>query len=387
MPADQRPGKLKPLRRAAMRVPDESATPTPSHPRREEGEGPPAWLVAITLAIGAGLAWVYQSYLGNLGASATAAATAFAPRALLAAGIVLGAIVLAGIVRMVLRRALPKGKRRRSLGALVRFGIYLVAAIAALSVLAPGQLSALAVSLGLVGFGVTLALQKPLLNAVGWLTINAQGLYGVGDRIKVGEARGDVLHVGLMTTVLWEVEGELGRPTGRRVSFGNHLALEESVVNYSADLPYNWNQVEVPVAKEADWGLAERILLEVADEVVGNARMAARVREYEHAMARSALRYHLPTHPTVSIKMADDESSAVFRLRYLVHLDEQSRTRTALLRRIYQEFRKHPARLPVVYVRNQQMALDRHGMPANAWGPQDQEPVREPEEVEAVRRE
>src|SRR5207244_8946127 len=115
------------------------------------------------------------------------------------------------------------------------------------------------VGLGLVGFGVTLALQKPLLAAVGWLNINAQGLYTVGDRIKVKEVRGDVLKVGLLTTILWEIEGELGRPTGRRVSFGNQLVLEKPIVNYTADLPYNWNMLHIAVAKEADWDLAEGI--------------------------------------------------------------------------------------------------------------------------------
>jgi small-conductance mechanosensitive channel len=247
------------------------------------------------------------------------------------------------------------------------------------------------VSLGLVGFGVTLALQKPLLATVGWVNINAQGLYGVGDRIEVGDVRGDVIHVGVLTTVLWEVEGELGRPTGRRVSFGNQLVLEEPVVNYTADLPYNWNMLHIPVAREADWDLAREILLRVADEVVGNERMARRVREYERVMARNALRYDLPDKPTVSLKLADDFSFVDMRLRYLVHLDEQSATRTALLRRIHEEFRRHPARLPVAYVRNQQMTLDRHGLPANAWGPGDQEPPGEPQEpprseaVEAVR--
>jgi small-conductance mechanosensitive channel len=263
-----------------------------------------------------------------------------------------------------------------------------VAVLAALSTLVPGQLSGLVVSAGLVGFGVTLALQKPLLSIVGFVNINAQGLYAVGDRIKVGEVRGDVLHVGLLTTVLWEVEGELGRVTGRRISFANSEALEEPVVNYSADLPYNWNQVEVPVAKEGDWDLARDILLRVGDEVVGNERMARRVQEYERVMAHNALRYDLPDHPTVSLKLAEDHSYIVARLRYLVHLDEQSATRTKLVARIYEEFRKHPRRLPPVYVRNQQMAIDRHGMPANAWGPGDQEPAREAdeEEVQAVPR-
>jgi small-conductance mechanosensitive channel len=366
-------------------VPDEAATPTSTKPEPHgHGEGPRAWLVALTLSLVGGLAWLYQAYLGDLPGAALATIQPMLPRLLLAAALLLVAVVLAGLLRLGLSRAMPSGRRRRTLGALVRYAIYLVAALVAISALAPGQLSGLVVSLGLVGFGVTLALQTPILGAVGWLTINVQGLYAVGDRIRVGDVKGDVIHVGLLTTVLWDLEGELGRPTGRRVSFGNQLVLELPVVNYSADLPYNWNEVEVPVAKEGDWDLAESILLRLAGEVVGDERMARRVREYEQAMARNALDYDLPDRPTVTMKLAEDHSFLVLRLRYLVALDEQSRTRTELMKRIHAEFAKHPRRLPLVYTRNQQMAIDRHGMPANAWGPQDKEPAREPEEIEAV---
>ncbi|MCA1814292.1 MAG: mechanosensitive ion channel family protein [Halobacteriales archaeon] len=369
-------------------MPDEASTPTPARDEQHDhGEGPPGWMVALTLVFVGAIVVVYQQYLGDLAVALAGSVRAALPRALLAIGILLAGIVAAGLLRMALRHVLPVGRRRRTIGGLLRYGIYLVAAIAALSALAPAQLSGFVVGLGLVGFGVTLALQTPILCAVAWLTVNAQGLYAVGDRIRVGEVRGDVIHVGLLTTVLWEIEGELGRPTGRRVSFGNNQVLEQAVVNYTADLPYNWNQVDVPVAKEGDWDLARDILLRIADEVVGNERMAQRVRDYERAMAHHALWYDLPDHPTVTMKLADDNSYILMRLRYLAHLDEQSKTRTELVRRIFAEFRKHPRRLPVVYTRNQQQALDRHGMPANAWGPEDQEPPREGEEpVQAVPR-
>lgn len=367
---------------------DDSGTAAPTqapHEHAPPDDGPPPWLVLATLFVVLGMVAAYQAYLGDLAASAWAAARDALPRLALAGGILLVAFGLIGALRSALRRAVPEPRRQRTLGAMTRYAIYAIAAVAALAALAPGELTGFVLGLGLIGFGLTLALQTPILGVVGWLLINVQGLYAVGDRIRVGEARGDVLQVGLLATVLWEIEGQLGRPTGRRISFGNHLVLQEVVVNYSADLPYNWNDIEIPVAKEGDWHLARDILLRAADEVVGRERMAARVAEYEQHMARNALRYELPRHPTVNMRLADDHSFLILRLRYLVHLDEQSVTRTRLLDRIWGEFQQHPARLPLVYTRNQQMALDRYGMPANAWGPQDQAPQPEPDEAEPGR--
>ena len=57
------------------------------------------------------------------------------------------------------------------------------------------------------GFAITFALQQPLLSLVGWLYIVSKRPYGVGDRVEIGDSRGDVIEVGFLTTTLWEAGG------------------------------------------------------------------------------------------------------------------------------------------------------------------------------------
>jgi small-conductance mechanosensitive channel len=51
------------------------------------------------------------------------------------------------------------------------------------------------------------ALQKPITSFIGWLYLLIRKPYQVGDRIRIGEASGDVVDVGYLDTTLWEFGG------------------------------------------------------------------------------------------------------------------------------------------------------------------------------------
>jgi len=60
--------------------------------------------------------------------------------------------------------------------------------------------------------------------------------YRVGDRIKIGDATGDVIDVSYLDTTLWEFGGEYlssDHPSGRLIKFPNSNVLNEAVYNYS----------------------------------------------------------------------------------------------------------------------------------------------------------
>jgi small-conductance mechanosensitive channel len=54
------------------------------------------------------------------------------------------------------------------------------------------------VTLGVVGAGVAVALQDLLASMAGAFAITLSRLFVVGDRIQVGETRGDVIDIGLL---------------------------------------------------------------------------------------------------------------------------------------------------------------------------------------------
>src|SRR5439155_1236689 len=76
--------------------------------------------------------------------------------------------------------------------------------------------------------------------------------YQVGDRVKIGDATGDVIDVGYLDTTLWEFGGDYlstDHPTGRVIRFPNEKVLDTMVWNYSWPLfPYVWNEIKFQIA-------------------------------------------------------------------------------------------------------------------------------------------
>lgn len=128
-------------------------------------------------------------------------------------------------------------------------------------------------SLGLVGFGLTFALQQPILNLVGWITIFFKGTYKENDRIEVvsgngDKIRGDVIEIGLMTTTLNGLVGDSETKSQKTVSFPNQLVLTSELRNYSWDSNYILDELEVSITYESDLDAATKIIEKSVSEVV-----------------------------------------------------------------------------------------------------------------------
>src|SRR2546423_5425907 len=63
------------------------------------------------------------------------------------------------------------------------------------------------ISVGVVSIIVGLAVQTPMTSFIGWIYILVRRPYRVGDRIKIGDATGDVIDVSYIDTTLWEFGG------------------------------------------------------------------------------------------------------------------------------------------------------------------------------------
>ena len=95
----------------------------------------------------------------------------------------------------------------------------------------------------------------------GYLLILRGGMFNIGDRIKMGGVRGDVIRIGFIQTTIME----MGQPpaeqsekprmwvearqySGRIVSVSNAMIFDEPVYNYSRDFPYIWEEMHIPVS-------------------------------------------------------------------------------------------------------------------------------------------
>lgn len=165
--------------------------------------------------------------------------------------------------------------------------------------------AALASAAGLFTAGLAFALQRVVTAFAGYLVLLRGNTFSVGDRIRMGGIRGDVVALKFLQTVIME----MGQPeeddssgtawvharqyTGRLVHVSNANIFDEPVYNYSHEFPYIWEEMRLPVPYNADCSRAESILLEAARQHTQDiAKMSEEVlRDLEHryVMSRTEL--------------------------------------------------------------------------------------------------
>jgi small-conductance mechanosensitive channel len=119
--------------------------------------------------------------------------------------------------------------------------------------------------LGLLSAGLAIALKDLVANMAGWLFIIWRRPFLVGDRIQIGEHRGDVIDLRLFQFSLLEIGNwvDAEQSTGRIIHIPNGRVLNEPLANYNRAFPHIWEELPVLVTFESDWRAAKRILLEV----------------------------------------------------------------------------------------------------------------------------
>src|SRR3989344_8991050 len=119
------------------------------------------------------------------------------------------------------------------------------------------QVGSLITSLGLIGFGITFALQKPILNFVGWLTIVFNKTYKLGDVVSINNTNGRVYDIKAMYTNVSELDS-IGDPTGKSISIPNEFVLTSSVTNFTKGTNYIWDEVAIYLTYQSNWKKAQK---------------------------------------------------------------------------------------------------------------------------------
>jgi small-conductance mechanosensitive channel len=132
----------------------------------------------------------------------------------------------------------------------------------------------LATGLGLASAGLAFALQKVITSFAGYFVILRGKTFNVGDRIKMGKVRGDVIALNFIQTHIME----MGEPpsvqnedpgqwvqsrqySGRIVIVSNAQIFDEPVYNYTRKFPYIWDELHLPISFKDDRARAEQIIL------------------------------------------------------------------------------------------------------------------------------
>jgi small-conductance mechanosensitive channel len=187
---------------------------------------------------------------------------------------VLGILLIYAAFRLletILPRHFQQADARYHVRKFVVFVGYIVAALF-LVILFEDRLGQLSLALGVAGAAVVVALQDVIASLAGWLAIGFSKLYKVGDRIQIGETKGDVIDISFLRTTLLETGNWVSKDlyNGRIARIPNSLILKGPVFNYTHGFRFVWDEIKVPLTAQSDHRFAREMLLRVAEETVAH---------------------------------------------------------------------------------------------------------------------
>jgi small-conductance mechanosensitive channel len=224
---------------------------------------------------------------------------------------------------------------------------FLAVVIIGLSLLSTNWYTGL-VSLGILSLILGFALQTPITSLIGWVYLLIRQPYKVGDRIEIGDARGDVIDVSYLDTTLWEFGGpylSTQHPSGRIIKFPNSLVLSKTVYNYSwALFPYVWNEIKFQVAYDSDLDFITQTMRQVVEEEIGE-EMVDRVRAYRELLKQTPVdELQINEHPVIHFRVSENTWLEAI-VRYVVPPKESGRIKTQLTRKLLDRLNAEPERV------------------------------------------
>ena len=119
--------------------------------------------------------------------------------------------------------------------------------------------------LGLLSAGIAIALKDIFVNIAGWAFIYLRKPFDVGDRIQIGDVKGDVIDLRLFQFSLLEIGNwvDADQSTGRVVHVPNGKVFTDAQANYSIGFNYIWNEQVIYITLKSDFKKAKAILLDI----------------------------------------------------------------------------------------------------------------------------
>jgi small-conductance mechanosensitive channel len=212
-----------------------------------------------------------------------------------------------------------------------------------LAVLFEDRLGRLSFAIGIIGAGVAVALQDVLASIAGAFSIGFSKLYAVGDRVQIGDTRGDVIDIGLLRTTLLETGNWVSTDfyNGRIARIPNSAVLKGSVFNYSQGFQFIWDEIKVHFTTSSDSRLAREMLVRVANEAVGGYLVEAQT-----SWKRISENYQSarpPLEPNVSLVV--NSCTLEFAVNYVVDDTKRTAMKDQLFTKIVEEVTKSKGRV------------------------------------------
>lgn len=197
------------------------------------------------------------------------------------------------------------------------------------------RLSGLTVALGVASAGIAFALQEVIASVAGWLAIMVGDFYRPGDRVQVGGIKGDVIDQGVLRTTVMElgdwIDGDLYN--GRIVRIANSFVFKEPVFNYSADFPFLWDEIKIPIKFGSDYDRTRKLLKDIADRITGECVVDSQT--YWDNMVRNYSIENATLNTMVTMSLTDNRVE--YTVRYVVNYRNRRTIQDALISEILRE--------------------------------------------------
>ena len=251
----------------------------------------------------------------------------------------IASVLILFVIVYVIIRILGKGASKLAkdnsskyrLKKFVNFIGYLLFAIGLLIIFS-SRLSGIGTALGVAGAGIAFALQEVIVSIAGYITIFTSNIYRVGDRVKLGGVKGDIIDIGMLRTTIMEigdwVNGDLYN--GKIVQVANSFVFKEPVFNYSGDFPFLWDEITIPIKTIGDYQFAKETFMQILMDEVGE--YASSSQEAWDKMIGSYSLENARVQPMVT--MSFDENWITFVLRYVVDYKSRRNTKSVLFNKI-----------------------------------------------------
>jgi len=142
-------------------------------------------------------------------------------------------------------------------------------ALIVVTVVAAIYVPQVAIYVPIIALGLALALQKYTASFIAFFVISFTRIFDLGDRIRIGNVKGDVRHMGIIHITLEEVgEDEKlgGELTGRLLYVPNLVILDQPVLNYSKgnvetiSADYVFDEIRIPIKTDSNVPKASDLL-------------------------------------------------------------------------------------------------------------------------------
>lgn len=185
-----------------------------------------------------------------------------------------------------------------------------------------GSLTGLGISAGLLTAALGWALQRPITGIAAWVMIVVKKPFQIGDRILIGDVKGDVTDITLTHVYLKEIGGTIATEeiSGRVVMIPNSVLFEKNIINYTMQDDLILDQIEVLVSYGSN-----------IEKIIGLAVDAA-----EKCTKEWAKRV-----PNPHVRTYFSESGLRVITRYFTKVEIRTRVSSDITYLLLKEFRKH----------------------------------------------